>query len=414
MARTDAMVLGAGIVGTSIALHLAKRGLSVALVDRRGPGEETSFGNTGVIGSTVYPTAFPRNLAKALKVALKLAPEANYHLRALPRTLGWLAAFRAASTPQRVVETAHLMRPLLARAVAEHETLLAEAGGRGHLRRQGMLTLYGSDRALQNLWAELALAVELEVAIKFYDPGRVRELEPDLAPTFMGAVHWLDVASVSNPLAVTRAYARRFEALGGVLLQGDARSLHRAAGRWRVDTDQGPVDADEAVIALGPWAPDVLKPRGIDLPLAVKRGYHRHFRLRGNATVTRPVIDTEGGYALAPMGEGIRITTGAEFTDRDAPPSPRQFRRVLPLASALLPLGEPVEAEPWMGCRPCFADSRPVVGRAPRHPGLWLAYGHGHVGMSLGPVTGRLISELMLGDVPFCDPAPYAAERFAN
>jgi D-amino-acid dehydrogenase len=412
MARTDAIVLGAGIVGTSIALHLAKRGLSVALVDRRGPGEETSFGNTGVIGSTVYPAAFPHRLAKVLKVVLKRAPEANYHVRALPRLIGWLAAFRAASTPQRLVETAHVMRPLLARAVAEHEALLTESRAGGYLRRDGMLTLYRGDRALQDLWAELALAAELEVAFKFYDPARVRELEPHLAPTFQAAVHWSDVASVRNPLAVTRAYAARFAALGGVLVQGDARSLHRAAGRWRVETAQGPVDAEEAVIALGPWAPDVLKARGINLPLAVKRGYHRHFRLRGNATVGRPVIDTDGGYALAPMDAGTRLTTGAEFTDRDAPPTPAQFRRILPIASTLLPLGDPVEPEPWMGCRPCFADSRPVIGRAPRHPGLWLAYGHGHVGMSLGPVTGRLLTEMMLGDVPFCDPAPYGAERF--
>jgi D-amino-acid dehydrogenase len=345
-------------------------------------------------------------------VALKRAPEANYHVRTLPRLVPWLVAFRAASTPQRLVETAHVMRPLLARAVAEHETLLAESGAPGYLRHDGMLTLYRSDRAVADLWAELALAVDLEVGIKFYDPYRVRELEPHLAPTFQAAVHWLDVASVGNPLAVTRAYSARFTALGGLLVEGDARSLHRAAGRWRLETAQGPVDADEAVVALGPWSPDVLKPRGIDLPLAVKRGYHRHFRLHGNATVGRPVIDTEGGYALAPMDQGVRITTGAEFTDRDAPPTPVQFRRLLPTARALLPLGDPVEAQPWMGCRPCFADSRPVIGPAPRHPGLWLAYGHGHVGLSLGPATGRLLSEMMLGDVPFCDPAPYGAERF--
>ena len=158
--------------------------------------------------------------------------------------------------------------------------------------------------------------------------------------------------------------------------------------------------------------PDVLKPRGLDLPLAVKRGYHRHFAMAGNASLGRPVVDTENGYALAPMDHGVRLTTGAEFAERDAPATPVQFRRVLPLAKALLPLGEPVESVPWMGSRPCFADSRPVIGRAPGHPGLWLAYGHGHIGMSLGPVTGRLIAELMLGETPFCDPLPYAAERF--
>jgi D-amino-acid dehydrogenase len=413
MARTDAMVLGAGIVGTSIALHLVLRGASVALIDRGGPGEATSYGNTGVIGSTVYPAAFPRSLARLTRVALKLAPEANYRALALPRLLPWLLAFRAASRPERLAETARLMRPLMARAVAEHESLLAEAGATRYLRQTGLLTLYRTDRGLSHLWTELALAVELGVAIKFFDAAGARALEPDLAPVFQAAVHWPEVASVSSPVAVTRAYAARMAALGGVVLQGDARSLHRAAGRWRVDTAEGPVDGDEAVIALGPWAPDVLEPRGIDLPLAVKRGYHLHFRTHGNAMLARPVVDSENGFAMAPMEEGIRVTTGAEFADRDARPTPAQLRRVMPIAKALFPLGEPVEPTPWMGSRPCFADSRPVIGRAPGHPGLWLAYGHGHVGLSLGPVTGRLIAEMMTGDVPFCDPAPYGAERFA-
>jgi D-amino-acid dehydrogenase len=412
MARTDAMVLGAGIVGTSIALHLARRGLSVALVDRRGVGEETSYGNTGVIGSTVYPAAFPRRLARLARIALKRAPEANYHLRALPRVLRWLLAFRAASTEGRLEETAHLMRPLLSRAVAEHEVLLGESGATRYLRKNGFLTLYRSDRALATLWKELALAVELDVGITFHDVEHARELEPSLAPVFQAAVHWSDVASLTNPLAVTQAYAARLGALGGIVLTGDARSLHRAAGHWRLATPEGPVDADVAVVALGPWSPDVLGPRGIHLPLAVKRGYHRHFAAHGNEMLTRPVVDVENGYAMAPMEQGIRVTTGAEFTHRDARATPAQLGRVLPIAKMLFPLGEPVEETAWMGSRPCFADSRPVIGPAHGHPGLWLAYGHGHVGLSLGPVTGRLIAEMLMGEVPFCDPVPYAAERF--
>jgi D-amino-acid dehydrogenase len=114
------------------------------------------------------------------------------------------------------------------------------------------------------------------------------------------------------------------------------------------------------------------------------------------------------------MEQGIRLTTGAEFAARDAPPTPVQFDRLLPAAHGLFPLGEPVEPKPWMGARPCFADSRPVIGRAPGQRGLWLAYGHGHWGLSLGPATGRLIAEMITGATPFCDPQPYAAERFKN
>ena len=153
-----------------------------------------------------------------------------------------------------------------------------------------------------------------------------RALEPSLMPVFRHAVHWPDAASVSNPLAVTKAYAARFAALGGVMLKGDALTLHRSGEHWRVETDEGPIDAKDVVVALGPWAPDLLGPLGIDLPLTFKRGYHRHFGPRGNAGLTRPVVDTENGYCLAPMEQGIRLTTGAEFADRDADADARAVR----------------------------------------------------------------------------------------
>ncbi|MGA9320673.1 MAG: FAD-binding oxidoreductase, partial [Xanthobacteraceae bacterium] len=200
---------------------------------------------------------------------------------------------------------------------------------------------------------------------------------------------------------------------GGLTLPGDARSLHRADRHWRVETDAGPLDAGDVVIALGPWTPDVVAPLGIALPLAVKRGYHRHFSAQGNAALSRPVLDAENGYLLAPMEQGIRITTGVEFAARDAAPTPVQFDRLLPAARALFPLGAPVEPKPWMGARPCFADSRPVIGRSSQR-GLWLAFGHGHWGLTLGAATGRLIAEMMTGVAPFCDPKPYSAERFVQ
>jgi D-amino-acid dehydrogenase len=415
MAKVDVTVLGAGTVGTSIALHLVKRGLSVALVDRRSPGEETSYGNAGVIeGNTIFPPVFPANARTLLRIALKRAPEANYHLSYLPRAGSWLWAFRAASRRERLIETARAMRPLFASAVVEHETLLSEAGAARLLRRNGWLKLYRSVRAFAALSGERALAQELGVGFRVLDPDGARELEPSLAPVFHRAVLWEGVASVINPLAVTQAYAARFEALRGLLVRADARSLRRAGQHWRLDTREGPLDASEAVVALGPFAPEVLAPLGIKLPLLVKRGYHRHFRAGGNARLARPVVDAEIGYCMAPMEQGIRLTTGVEFAARDAPPTPVQFDRVLPFARRLFPLGEPMESTPWMGSRPCFPDSRPVIGRAPNHAGLWLAYGHAHWGLTLAAATGRLLAEMLTGSTPFVDPAPYAAERFSH
>jgi D-amino-acid dehydrogenase len=408
-------VLGAGIVGTSIALALVKRGLSVALIDRGEPGRGTSYGNAGIIeGNTVFPAAFPSSFAEVARIALKRSSLANYHLGFLRTIAPWLAAFRAASQPARLIETAEIMRPLLARAVPEHEALAAEAGAERHFSRRGWLKVYRTRRLFDAQKAELNLAARFGLANVPLAVGEAIALEPALNPVFSHAVHWTGAVSVDNPLAVTRAYAARFQALGGLTLTGDARSLHRSDRSWRVETESGPVDAGDVVIALGPWSLDVLAPLGIALPLAVKRGYHRHFRPQGNAALSRPVLDVQYGYLLAPMEQGVRLTTGVEFAHRDAPATPVQLARLMPAAKALFPLGEPVEPQPWLGARPCFPDSRPVIGRSPGQRGLWLAFGHGHWGLTLGPATGRLMAEMMTGATPFCDPKPFSAERFAG
>src|SRR5665213_733932 len=191
-------------------------------------------------------------------------------------------------------------------------------------------------------------------------------------------------------------------------LAGAVRDLERA----RQYGVEGAMAAREAVVALGPWSDLVFRPLGDAIPLAVKRGYHLHLAPGGNAVLNHPVLDTDNGYLLAPMNRGIRLTTGVEFARRDAPATPIQVERALPKARALFPLGDAIDAQPWKGARPCLPDMLPVIGRAPRHPGLWFDFGHQHHGLTLGPVTGRLLAEMMTGETPFADPAPFAAERF--
>jgi D-amino-acid dehydrogenase len=415
MARTDAIVLGAGMVGVSAAVHLAKRGLSVALVDRRAPGEETSYGNAGIIeGNTYFPYPFPSTVSALLKIALKQAPEANYHLSYLPKLAPWLFAYLRHSSAEAMLDFAQTMRPLFAASIEEHEKLMRDSGAERYLRTNGWLKIYRTTAAFDAARPDLDAIAAAGLAFEPLDVNGSMALEPGLSPVFERGIFWPQAASVSNPLAVTRAYVELFKSLGGVSLTGDARSLHRSDGRWRVDTSEGPVDAPTAVVALGPWAQDVLEPLNIHLPLEVKRGYHLHFGAEGNKGLNRPVLDAEVGYAVVPMEQGLRLTTGAEFASRNAKPTPVQFDRVLPKARALFPLGKPLEAEPWMGRRPCFPDSKPVIGPAPGQSGLWLDYGHAHWGLTLGPVSGRLIAEMITGEVPFTDPAPYSAARFAS
>ena len=165
-------------------------------------------------------------------------------------------------------------------------------------------------------------------------------------------------------------------------------------------------------MALGPWSADLLAPLGYRLPVIRERGYHLHLSPRHNEPLGRPCFDAEGAYVITPMRAGLRVTTGIEFSAADAPPTPVQLESVLPLAREAFPIGAPAEPEPWLGARPGTPDSLPVIGRAPRHPNLWFAFGHASIGFALGPTTGRLIAEMMGGEAPFVDPAPYSASRF--
>ncbi len=239
---------------------------------------------------------------------------------------------------------------------------------------------------------------------KFSIAARSRAREPHLTGAFAGGVYLPAPGFVPDPGGLAKAYAALFTRKGGRFLVGDARTLEQTAGGWRVSGPHGALVARDVVVALGPWSDLVFRPLGYSIPLSVKRGYHLHLAPRGNAVLNHPVLDSDLGYLLAPMNRGIRLTTGVEFARRDAPPTPIQLERALPRAHALFPLGEAVDAKPWMGARPCLPDMLPVIGRAPRHAGLWFDFGHQHHGLTLGPATGRLLAEMMTGETPFADP----------
>ncbi len=412
--KSDVIVLGAGMVGISAALHLLKRGRSVVLLDRRGPAEETSYGNAGLIQREgVVPYMFPRDLSLLLTYARNNSTDASYHLSALPHIAPWMFRYWLASTPEGKATSARAMLPLVERCIVEHEAFMGEAGILGMIRRTGYLKVFRSPDKL-----EAALALEkTERAVfginsKLVDERGVEALEPHLSEPFAGGIHMTDPVSVADPGAVGRAYAELFVQKGGRFVTADARSLEQVPDGWSVATNEGVLTANAVVLALGPWSDDIFRPLGYDLPLGWKRGYHMHYRAKGNATLSRPVIDAESGFLMTPMTKGIRVTTGAEFALRDAPKTPVQLERVEPIARKMFPLGERVEAEPWLGRRPAMPDMVPVVGPAPRHKGLWFSFGHHHLGFTLGPVSGRLLAEMMTGEAPFTDPMPYRADRF--
>jgi D-amino-acid dehydrogenase len=412
--KADVLVLGAGMVGVGAALHLQKRGRDVVLIDRHElAGEETSYGNGGLIEcASVFPYMFPRDAGQILRYALLRAPQVRYHFSDLPVFLPWLVRYFLASSPERALHSAMAELPLIQRSLIEHEALIEEANVSELLRRTGWIKLFRSDATLATAVSELERARQYGVAGEVLDAAEIAAREPHLTGDFKGAVYFADPGFVPDPGGLAKAYAALFGRKGGRYLIGDARTLEQSGTRWRLATLEGTITAREVVVAMGPWSDQVFAPLGYSIPLAVKRGYHLHMKASGNAVLHHPVLDTDNGYLLAPMNRGIRMTTGVEFARRDAPPTPVQVERALPRAQALFPLGEAVDAKPWMGARPCLPDMLPVIGKAPRHGGLWFDFGHQHHGLTLGPATGRLLAEMMTGETPFTDARPFAVERF--
>ncbi len=412
--NADAIVLGAGIIGICTALHLQKRGRAVALVDRRGPAEETSFGNAGLIQREgVYPYGFPHDFGALLRYSFNRTIDAHYHPSAVAHLAPFLWKYWHHSRPRRHQKIAHVYAKLIEHCVTEHDALAREAGAEQFLKRTGWMKVFRTERERDLRYAEAARwESEFGLQYRTLDREALQEEEPHLAPVLVGALHWTDPVWVGDPQGLAMAYLALFGSRGGRLLQGTAASLAPSGAGWSVRTGDGNVEAKDTVIALGPWADTLTRSLGYDLPLAVKRGYHMHYRAAGHARLNHPVLDTERGYFLAPMRRGIRLTTGAEFAMRDAIKSPVQLGRAEPIARDLFPLAERLDTEPWMGARPCTPDMLPIVGPAPRHRNLWFAFGHAHHGLTLGPVTGRVVAELVTGETPLVDPAPYRAERF--
>jgi D-amino-acid dehydrogenase len=392
----DVIVLGAGIVGVSSALHLQDRGRRVALVDRRGPGEETSFGNAGLIerSSVVQST------------------DLYWDYKALPSFATWLARFWWASSPERLEAAARDMLPLIRESVVEHDVLIERAGLERLVHDGGWIEAFRTRTEFERQAAAAEVtASQYGLRVAPFDAELLLAREPGLSAGFCGALHWQDPKSISNPGALTKGYARLFKNGGGTLLLGEATTVRLEGDAWTVQTSQGRISAQEVVVALGPWSDKVFAPLGYRIPLRAKRGYHMHYAPT-KAMLSVPLVDTEKGYVVAPMEGRLRLTTGVEIARREAAPTGIQLARAESIARPVFGLGRRLDDAPWLGLRPCTPDMRPVIGQAPRHRGLWFAFGHNHHGLTLGPVTGRLLAEMMTGAEPFADPFPFRPERF--
>ncbi|WMT77148.1 FAD-dependent oxidoreductase [Bradyrhizobium sp. Ash2021] len=409
--QADVVVLGAGIVGVSAAYAARQRGLSVILVDRREPGSETSYGNAGILSSgSISPLNNP-SLWSALP---KYLTNRHAALRWNPgwsiRNADWVIRFLANATASRLRPRATALHGLIGASLKLHREWIVKAEAAQRIRETGWLKAWRSD-AVGAARQEQALLTEYGIESRLLDRQAISALEPSILPVYKVGLLHTQTASVDSPGAVVKAYARMFTGSGGEIRQSDIKAIVPDGEGWRVVLADGEIRARDVVVALGPWSADLLRPLGYRVPLAYERGYHREFKPNPARSLQRPIHDAEGSFLMTPMENGIRVTSGVELTDRDAPSSFAQLDQVVPLARGVVEFGEAV-GDPWRGARPTLPDSLPMIGPAPRHAGLWLAFGNQHIGFTTGPATGTAIAAMIGGTAPPFDATPFAPSRY--
>lgn len=406
-------VLGAGIVGVACALELQRRGLDVVLVDRQAPGRETSYGNAGVLArSSLIPFNNPGLWSALPRLLCNRSAAFRYSPLFLARNAGWGLGFLLRARQSAYMQTATALDALIQLSAPEHRRLLNESGESHRLRENGWIFAY---RTAQGFAASQGARDTFEafgVSTLALDAKALLDLEPSLRPIFPRALWVKDTASVDNPGRVVEAYARLFVQRGGAIVCSEVTDIRRSDGQWTLHSAAASIRAAQAVIALGPWSKRFLARLGLSVPMVFERGYHMHYGVEGSAALGRPVYDTGAGYVMSPMDQGIRVTTGVELNDLDAPKSLVQLEMAEGKAREAFPLGARLERDAWLGRRPTLPDSRPVIGPAPQRPGLWLAFGHQHIGFSTGTGTALLLSSMIHGESPPIDALPFDPRRF--
>lgn len=405
-------VLGAGSVGVSTAIHLQQRGWKVTLVDRATPGRETSYGNAGVINpASCIPLNSPdihRMLASLLGNGSALL---RYDRRHVLRNLPWVLAFLKASKTGPATLTARALATLTRDALVEHQALMQRTGNQHRLSEVGWLKVFrrgGFDR--KGFGARLLN--EFEIPVEHHDRDSLAALEPALKPVFESGIVMPGGGLIDNPGALIDEYAQRFVADGGTLLQRDVTSLSSDSTGLHCRTANASWHCDRLVVAAGPWSAELLATIGYDVPLGVERGYHAHYPLTGKDSLARSVHDVQAGYVMGPMTRGLRVTTGVELAARDAPSDFSQLDAVEPRVREAIDIG-PRSADPvWRGSRPTLPDSRPAIGPTPSHERLWVNFGHQHIGLMTGPISGKVLAQAISGERSDIDMTPFAPARY--
>ncbi len=408
-----AVVLGAGIVGVCVALNLQERGWHVILLDPAEPGEGASKGNAGVIAiDHVTPVGMPGIVWDVPRMLLARHAPLSIRWPYLPRLAPWLYRFVRASTPRRVSEISQALAGLLAEAYDCYLPLLDAAGARDLFRRRGWLMVYESEAAFARDANARAIRERHGVRIELLGVDEIGQLAPAVTPRARRGVLFPDCGQTVNPHRLVQTLAAAVRERDGEIVRDAARAFSFEDGRVNtVIGAAGSWAADAVVVAAGAWSKPLATQLGSPVPLDTERGYHVMFEAPG-VDLSLPIASGDLQFAITPMEHGLRAAGTVELGGLEAPPTPARHASLVAVSQRLLPGLDTTRQSRWMGFRPSMPDSLPVLGRAPHCPNAFFAFGHGHIGITAGAITGRLVAQEVAGEATDLDLAPFKAGRF--
>ena len=401
------------MAGLSAALHLLRAGQAVTVLDPPPPGQGgASFGNAGMIGAAVVaPASLPGAVRQVPRWLLDPSGPLAIRPGRLPAALPWLLRWLAAGRETRVRPISAALHTLHRESFAEWRDMMGAEVADTMLRPSGQVLgleaparpgAVALDRALRD-----AAGIEAEAL----DRPAMETLFPGLAPSVQRGLLLPGNGYCVNPGRLMSLLGDAVRRTGGAIRAERVQSLMPEGGGWLALTNTANHRAARVVLAAGAWSPHLLAPLGLRLPMEPERGYHAMLP-EPSITLPMPISVRARGLGLAPMEHGLRAGGLVEIAGLDAPPDERRALRLAAGARALFPGLRHGPPTLWMGPRPGMPDSLPALGPVPRRPGLFLCCGHGHFGLTSGPVSGRLLAAQMTGrPLPF-DPLPYAPARF--
>jgi len=408
------VVVGAGIVGSACAWHLRHRGAEVTLIDSELPGHSTSFGNAGCISpSSIYPFSYPGAIKQVPGWLFDPLGPMKIRWRDIPSLTPWFWRFWRAGNALRVSEIVAAQANLMASVTRDFDEILQATGISSMRQSNGLILLYGNEKQFAAdawhyeirrqyglPWQRLT-AAELKAMEPFVDLGT--EGIAVLDPTWQ---HVLSPGDVTNAIARS-AFSSGVRWVHDRVLRMESRETHVKA-----ETVSGKrFECDYLVLATGVWTNELLAQLGRRVPLMAKRGYHSMVA-QPSVTLSHPMMSVAEYVVMTPMRDGLRVAGTAEFARVDAIPDYRRAKVLLQHAQRFLPGLSGSGVTEWMGQRPMMPDSLPVIGPIPGHNRVICAFGHGHYGLTQGPTTGRLVSDLVYGQEPQADLTPFLISRF--